>query len=337
MNLLIFNDPFDLSWQANLYDVLMLSIFVTVVVHAIVQWRRGTRTWMFLLIASFVYGQVIELGGMATLNMYQQGDFAVMLNYPAIPLFEGTTAMPFYVTIFYPVIFAIGFKVVDALGIASRIKAAITGGLFMVLLDAPYSIEGGLRHVVWWTYDPDFKLFEFWLGWPLLELTWQAIWGAAFYYFMLRHIPRVDGPVEERVGNGRLLAVQAPLAALSAIAVGLVAMSPITITSLLGIPQWIVVSLLMIGYVAVVVPAMRGATPPRGSVDPWLMGWAVWFAVAFGAMVIGNLVYENGMTLDLTVQTLGIVGVLALATFPLWAPGRATADARRETAAASRS
>lgn len=337
MNLLMFNDPFELSWQANLYDVLMLSLFLTIVVHATVQWRRGTRMWMFLLIAALVYGQVIELAGMATLNMYLQGNFLVMLNYPALPPFEGTTAMPFYVTIFYPVIFSIGFKVVEGFGIPSRIKAAITGGLFMVLLDAPYSIEGGLRHVVWWTYDPNFPLFEFWLGWPLLELTWQALWGAAFYYFMLRRRPRVDGQVEKRVGIGRLLVVQAPLAALPAIGVGLVAMAPITITSLLGIPQRIVVSLLILGYVAVAVPALRKANPPRSFVDPWLAGWALWFAVAFGAMVIGNVVYENGVTVYVAVQALGIIGVLALATFPLWAPRRAKTDAAQEPIAVSRS
>jgi hypothetical protein len=136
MDLFIVNSPAELPWQTNLYDLLIFAIVVTVVVNAVVQYRRGTRMWLFVLIASLVYGIVLELAGMATLNMYLQGDFLVMLNFPAIPSFAGTTAMPLYVTFFYPVIFAIGFKIVESLGIESRWKAAVAGGLFMVCLDA---------------------------------------------------------------------------------------------------------------------------------------------------------------------------------------------------------
>ena len=114
----LFRNPFELPWQTVLFDVLMAGLFIAAVVHAFLQFRRGTRIYAFLLVAALIYGVVLELAGMATLNMYVQGDFPVMLNFPAIPLFAGTTAMPLYVTLFYPVIFTIGFKIVEGLSIA---------------------------------------------------------------------------------------------------------------------------------------------------------------------------------------------------------------------------
>ncbi|WP_068271583.1 hypothetical protein [Aldersonia kunmingensis] len=196
MSPVIINDPFDLPWQTNVYDTLILALFVAAVINAVRQYRRGTRMYAFVLASALVYGIVLELAGMATLNMYLQGDFAIMLNFPAIPLFAGTTAMPLYVTLFYPVIFTVGFKVVEALGIEKNWQAAITGGLFMIFLDAPYIIEGNLRHVVWWTWDTDFIMFQFWEGWPLADMAWQAIWGSAFYFLMLHARPRLDGDID---------------------------------------------------------------------------------------------------------------------------------------------
>ncbi|MEB4209540.1 hypothetical protein [Mycobacterium sp. 94-17] len=61
---------------------------------------------------------------MATVNLYVQGPFTIMLNFPAVPLFEETTAMPLYGSIYHPVIFMIGFKVIEGLGIGK----ALAGG-----------------------------------------------------------------------------------------------------------------------------------------------------------------------------------------------------------------
>jgi hypothetical protein len=147
-------------------------VFGWALANAVIEFRRGVRIYAFVFVSALVYGLVLELAGMASLNMYVQGNFVVMLNFPAIPLFAGTTAMPLYVSLFYPVIFSIGFKIVEALGITSRWKAAATGGLFMIALDAAYIIEGNLRHVVWWTWRADFVMFQYWLGWP--GSTWPG-------------------------------------------------------------------------------------------------------------------------------------------------------------------
>lgn len=192
MELVIINNPATIGWQANLLDLVLLVMFASAVVYAIAQWRRGVRAYVTLLVAAFFYGVVLELGGMALLNMYVQGDFTVMLNFRALAPFQGTTAMPFYVLIFYPVFLFTGFKVVEAWGITRRWQAAVTGGLFMVAFDAPYIIEGGLRHVVWWTWRSDFPMFQYWLDWPLVDLCWQATWDAMFFYLMLWALPHID-------------------------------------------------------------------------------------------------------------------------------------------------
>lgn len=316
MGLFIVNNPFDLPWQTNVYDALILGLFIAAVTSAVVRYRRGTRMYAFILASALIYGLVLELAGMATLNMYQQGDFAVMLNFPAIPLFEGTTAMPLYVTLFYPVIFSVGFRIIEALGIDKTWQAAVTGGLFMIFLDAPYIIEGNLRRVVWWTWDTDFKLFQFWLGWPLADMAWQGVWGAAFYYLMLRAQPHVDGQAE-RWQTARAFGREAPLRALLVIAMGPILLAPLTIFTFAVGPQWPIMVLTVGAMTAIAIVGLRSATP-RARIDSWAIGAITAFVLAFTTMVIDNVLHEGRVTAYVAVQILGLVGVIVFATIPIW-------------------
>jgi hypothetical protein len=142
MNLLVLNNPADLPWQTSLFDLALLTMFLSAVAYSVMQFRRGRRIYGVVLVAATIYGLVLELVGMATLDMYHQGDFPVMINWPAFALWHGTTMMPSYVLILYPVFLFTGFKVVEALRIEKRWQAAIVGGLFMISLDAPYMTEG---------------------------------------------------------------------------------------------------------------------------------------------------------------------------------------------------
>jgi hypothetical protein len=166
VHLLVLNNPADLPWQTNLYDLVLLTMFTSAVVYCIVQFRRGQRIYSVVLVAAIIYGLALELAGMATLIMYHQGDFAVMINWPAFPLWQGTTMMPSYVLILYPAFLFTGFKIIEGLGIEKRWQAAIVGALFLIALDAPYMTEGPLRHVQWWTWDPNFEYFQYFAGWP---------------------------------------------------------------------------------------------------------------------------------------------------------------------------
>lgn len=324
MNLIVLNNPGDLPWQTNLCDLMLLTMFLAAVGYSIVQFQRGRRIYSAVLIAAIIYGLVLELVGMATLNMYHQGNFMVMINWPAFPLWHGTTMMPAYVVIFYPVFLFTGFKVIEALGIEKRWQAAITGGLFMIALDAPYIIEGNLRHVVWWTWDPNFKFFQYWVGWPLLDLCWQGIWDAVFIYIMLWAQPRIDGAAKGgfagRWSNAKALGVFPPMAAAAVLVVGPIVMAPVTIVTALGGPQWPVVVVLVAGYTAVAVTALRFARPRAQ--ENITAGIIFVYVASLGAMVIANVVYEAGITQYIVVQTVGLTVVSAFALFPLLAARR---------------
>lgn len=324
MNLIVFNNPAELPWQTNLCDLMLLTMFAAAVVYSVMQFRRGRRIYAAVLTAAFIYGLVLELAGMATLNMYQQGDFAVMINWPAFPLWHGTTMMPAYVLIFYPVFLFTGFKVVESLGIEKRWQAAVTGGLFMIAMDAPYIIEGNLRHVVWWTWDPNFKFFQYWVGWPLLDLCWQGIWDAVFIYIMLWALPRIDATAEGRVSrwsDAKALGAFPLFAALTVLVIGPILMSPVTIVSALGGPQWPVVLLLVVGYTAAAITALGTARPPF-SVERFTVAVVFVYVACLAAMVIENIIYEGALTQYVVVQTVGLIVVSALALFPIVASRR---------------
>jgi hypothetical protein len=317
LSLIVINNPAHLPWQTNLFDVLMLTMFLAAVVYSVVRFRRGHRIYGVVLTAAIIYGLVLELAGMATLNMYVQGNFLVMINWTAIPLWKGTTMMPFYVVIFYPVILITGFKVVEALGIRKRWQAAVTGGLFMIALDAPYIIEGNLRHVVWWTWDPNFTLFQYWVGWPLADLCWQGLWDALFLYIMLWAVPRIDPTASSaaRWSSAKSFGVFAPLAALAVLVGGPILLTPLTIVTALGAPQWPLVVMLVAAYVAVAATALRAARPAT-RVEPFTGAIVFLYIASFAAMVIGNVVHERGITQYIVVQTAGLILMTGLTLFP---------------------
>jgi hypothetical protein len=318
MNLIVLNNPADLPWQTNLYDLVLLTMFLSAVVYSIVQFRRGRRIYSVVLVAAIIYGLMLELAGMATLNMYHQGEFAVMINWPAFPLWQGTTMMPSYVLILYPAFLFTGFKVVQALGIEKRWQAAIVGGLFMIALDAPYMTEGPLRHVGWWTWDPNFEYFQYFAGWPLLDLCWQGTWEALFLYVMLWSLPRIDAGENgaARWSNAKALGAFPPLAALTVLVIGPFLLLPVTGVTALGGPQWPVVALLVAAYTAVAVVALRTATT-AGSVEPVTAIIVFGYVASFAAMVIENIVYEGRLTQYIVVQIIALIAVSGLALFPL--------------------
>lgn len=242
-----------------------------------------------------------------------------MINWEAFPLWRHTTMMPAYVLIFYPVFLFTGYKVVERLGIEKRWQAAITGGLFMIAMDAPYIIEGNLRHVVWWTWDPNFKYFQYWVGWPLVDLCWQGIWDAVFVYLMLWARPRIDGTADGRVArwsDAMALVAFPPLAALALLVAGPILMSPVTIITALGGPQWPLVVLLVAGYTGVAIAALRGAQPPR-PIERFTVGFVFVYVACCAAMVIGNVAHEGTLMLYMVVQVAGLIVMGALALFPL--------------------
>jgi hypothetical protein len=319
------HDPANIPWQMNLFDVVMLTIFVFAAVYSIVQFRRGRRVYVALMVTAFIYGLVLELGGMATHNSYTQGTFAVMLNWPALPLFHDSTQMPSYVPIFYPVILFVGYRVIEALGIQSRWRAAITGGLLMIAIDAPYIIEGGLRHVVWWTWH-NWTMYQLWLGWPLVDLWWQATWDALFFYLMLRALPRLNSTVggPAQWSNAKALVGFPLVASVTVLIIGPFLHLPLAAVTYLGGPQWPLVIVLVVAYAVVAVAALRKAQPQ--GVEAITIAVVGVYAVGFAAMIAANVVYEHGVTLYIAVQSLGLLVLCGFVAFPALARHAALAQ-----------
>ena len=319
MSPIVVNDPTSLPWQTNLFDILMVAVFVSIVAYAVVEFRAGKRIYAAVLTAAVIYGLILELAGMATLNMYQQGRFLIMINWTVIPLWKGTTMMPLYVVIFYPVILVTGFKIIEALGIRSNWQAAITGGLFMVALDAPYIVEGNLRNIVWWTWDPDFKLFQFVAGWPMIDLCWQGIWDALFFYIVLRALPHIDPRGQAPAAlwsNRKALGIFPVTTAISVLIIGPVLLLPLCAVTFLGGPQWAFVVVLLLAYGAVAAVALRRAQPAR-SIEPFTFALASVYVGSFVAMIISSMWREGGVTGYIVVQLIGVVGIGVFVCIPL--------------------
>ena len=198
-----------ITWQTVVFDALMLTLFVAAVARAVLWHRRGVRIYGFVLIAGLVYGMVLELAGMATLNMYVQGDFPVMINFPALPLFAGTTAMPLYVTLFYPVIFTMGFLVVEALGIPSHWRNfALTGGLFMIFSMRRTSSRNLEHRLV--DVGPAFRVVPVLARLAVGRYVLAVDLGATFFYVMLRCRAHLDGDARPWWSTRHALAVRTP-------------------------------------------------------------------------------------------------------------------------------
>lgn len=311
MNFLVFNDPRTIPWYTNLFDLLMLTLFVLGVITSVRAARRGRRDYLFVISAAVVYGLMLELGGMGYRDMYAQGRFAVMLDWGFLHL-TNHTLMPAYVPIFYPVFFFLGYRLVEGVGIVSPVRRAIAGGLVMgALLDPPYIIQGNLDQSRWWTWTP-WELYHFWLGWPLIDLWWQTAWGAAMYYVLFRLRPRIDSGFG---GRTWLRLVVAPvLAAVTVLVVGPFLHVPLVVLTDMGVPQGLPDAVLVVVF-ALVALTSRRAPAPRA--DPIVIGAVGLYVLVFGAMQVGNVVHEGGIEFHVVVQSAALVGLVLLALAPL--------------------
>ncbi|MBF4162468.1 hypothetical protein [Nocardioides acrostichi] len=316
--MLRWTDPADLVWQKNLMDLMFLGMFALASGCAVVAWRRGRRIDVLVLVAALWYGLFLELSGMMIHNSYQQGTFVLMLDWGWVPGLRDATLMPSYVPIFYPVMLYTGFRIVDSLGITALLQRAIAGGAIMLALDAPYIIEGGLRHVVWWTWG-DWNLYQLWQGWPAMDAWWQTTWGAAFLFAVYRFAPTATATPRRlllgSLGIGGGLNVVGPLLHL-----------PLLGVTLAGWPQWP-----FMGVLAVVAwgVAIRAIATGRPRAQGGAVGLVAGYVAAMGAMVIANAVYEGGLTLYIGVQALGLLALATLVALP-YAQRRAASSGASE-------
>ena len=321
MSFLIFNAPGDLPWYTNVFDLALTTTFAVGVVSSARAYRRRRPDYAFVMLAAFWYGLILELSGMAWKDSYQQGRFAVMLNWGVFPLWAHATYMPSYVLLFYPTFFFLGYRLLEGLAVTSLWKRAVTGGAIIgLLLDPAYIIQGNLDQSRWWTWKP-WILYQFWLGWPLADLWWQTTWGALFCYVVYRLRPRID---ERFAGRRLVFFLGAPLA----IGVGMNIFGPLLhvpfmIVTYAGWRQWPLVVVMVAAAAWIALSAERR---PVRRLDPVLLiGLAVYIA-ALAAMQVGNVIDEDGLRFHTAVQSAALIGLTAVALAPLLA-GRAPTTA----------
>ncbi len=333
MGFVILNSPSDVSWYSIVFDAMVLAFLATAVSAAVRGWRRGRRDYALLLIVAPFYGMSLEISGMLTHKSYLQGDFLVMFNFTQWEAFHGSTNVPLYVPLFYPAFLFFGYKLAETMGIRSNWRRAVAGGAFMGLLDVCYIIQGGLRHVVWWTWRP-WEMYQLWQGWPGIDLWWEMTWGALLFWMVLTVTPRVnrwfdDEPLRTRANRLKaFVAVPAGLV-IALNVVGPVLMIPAATIAKAGGEYWPATAVLASGFAAVLLLSPK---QPIRRVDRTVATLAAIYGTAFVPMIVGNIIQDGQVRsgarpLDpmpdprvyVPLQIAALVGILAATTYPRWA------------------
>lgn len=189
MSPLRFNSWSDVSGYAHALDLFFLVAFAYALAYSIRRFRAGERIYLVAFVSAMLYGFVLEVHGMLTHASYTQGEFLLMWHFKQFAAFEGSTDMPFYVPLFYPVWVLTAFKLVEPLGIRGDAARAVGVGVCCLLMDLPYVLPAPF--VGWWQWHP-FEYYQLWLGWPLMDGIWELTWPAAFFWWLFKTMPRID-------------------------------------------------------------------------------------------------------------------------------------------------
>jgi hypothetical protein len=301
------NNPLDVSWYHTLLDLTLLTCLIMAVAYSVRALRRGRRDYALLLVTGFFYGLLTELSGMIWHHSYTQGEFVVMLDFTKFELFAQSTAMPAYVPILYPTMLFLAYKLIESLGIVRPWQRALAGGVVMALIDAPYAIQGGLPHVVWWTWRP-WEMYQFWMDWPLLDLWWRLTWDSVIFWIVYRSTPLVDFWYAKPGSSPLAAHLKALLVLPLCIAVVVNVVGPVlhlpgAIPTMFGVQQAPLVTLLGVIVAAVFLLAEKR---PRPEVDGITVTTVSVFLASMTAMVVGNIVHEGRFTDYILVESVAI-------------------------------
>ncbi|MGV9669211.1 hypothetical protein ACWDPV_01265 [Gordonia sp. NPDC003504] len=178
--MIYFNDITRVGWRLDALDLIILLSTVAAVTFSVHRARRGEPRYLVLWLSSLFYGLILEFTtGMMISRSYIQGDFTFMIHTRALGF---ATDMPLYIVLLYPTFIFLGFVVVESFGIRSVLARAVSAGVIMVLIDAPYVVNGPLASVGWWQWLDwrigDRAIFEYWYGWPMPDAYWEMTWPA---------------------------------------------------------------------------------------------------------------------------------------------------------------
>ncbi|MEB4209544.1 hypothetical protein [Mycobacterium sp. 94-17] len=326
-----FNNPFEIGWQLNALDAIMLSSTIFILVYSIRQYRNGRPTYLVLYLACLAYGLIMEFTtGMMISRSYIQGEFAVMVQ--TKELLGYPTDMPLYVVVaFYPVTIFLGFKLIESFGIRSILARALSVGLIMVVTDAPYEVNGPQKGIDWWVWL-DWRisgraLFQFFYGWPWSEAWWQLTWPGLMMFMVWhwekrRSLNRSSGEGANDFDPAAIAAVKAtpwktllitPLAlGLLMNVLGILFSFPTGISIGLGIPHFVLGTAYLIAIAALFLYTKK---------DPIGLDRAGWtllgiHVVGYTMVTLSTFAFRPVPTGQITIAFVTLSAIVILAAYP---------------------
>ena len=315
-----FNNPFELDWHLHALDVIMVASILVILVYAVRQYRSGRPTYLVLFLGSIFYGLIMEFTtGMLISRSYIQGEFTVMVE--TKQLLGYGTDMPLYVVVgFYPVIIFLAFKLIESFGIHSILARAVSAGIFMLLIDAPYTVNGSMKNINWWVWlDRQVggrHIFQYWYTWPMADAMWELTWPSLLMW-MVWHWER------RRACNPAMIAAAkaAPWKTLLGTPVVLGILMN-TCGLLLGIPFDIVIGLGLPQYPLIIAVALACATvflysakkpAPLDRVGWILLGIHV---IGYGIVTLANFAVRPVPGGPITICLIALAGIVVLGGYP---------------------
>ncbi|WP_156750238.1 hypothetical protein [Mycobacterium sp. E2479] len=256
--------------------------------------------------------------GMLISRSYIQGKFAVMIE--TAHLLGYDTDMPLYVMAgFYPVIIFLGFKLIEAFGIQSILARSVSAGVVMLLIDAPYVVNGPLPQVNWWVWLDwtigGRHIFQYWYGWPMADAFWELIFPSLMMFMVWQWETRRDVKADPEAVKSTpwktLLATPVVLGVLMN-----------TLGPLLSFPMGIFIALNLPHYPLVISIALAWATVMWYSAKtPTGLDRAGWtllgvHVVGYGAVTLANFTYRPVPSGQITVCLIALTTIVILAAWP---------------------
>jgi hypothetical protein len=239
--------------------------------HALGERRRGDGGPLFAWGVSFTYGIVMELLSYNFIDSFSHGQFTVMFYRHQLPL---------YVVTLYPVLQYTSIMTARRLRLR-LLPEAVTAGLLMVAMDAPFDILGAHQH--WWAWSASDPNVAFrWHDVPVTSYLWHLLFGG-----ILAGVTRVFGLWGgDRQRPYRIAALALPLSALT-IVLGALAFLPFHLLKSLGLPDGIIVAGFLALSVAVAVFSPRA--PGEDTADPRLFAIPLIYYAYFGLVALTQL------------------------------------------------
>lgn len=311
------NDISHIAWRLHLLDLIFVFSTIVAVAYSLARYRQGQPKYLVLWLSCVAYGVVLEFTtGMMISRSYIQGDFTFMINTTAIGF---TTDMPLYVLLLYPTIIFLGFVVIESFGIRSITARAVSAGVIMVLIDAPYVVNGPLADVGWWQWLDwrvgDRAIFEYWYGWPMADAYWEMTWPALLMWLVWRWEQRWSkkrsGPHPRPDSRSRML-IGVPLAIGVLVNLGgFVVAAPLSIFIGFGWPHFIIVVITLMIQATVLLFADKSPVGMnRGGVA--VLGVHL---VGYGIVTVANLWSDPVPAGQITIVTVASTALVVLCVY----------------------